>query len=112
MRFIVLALAIASTVATLHPVSREIVNEIKAKADTWTPMEPEENPFAYMSIEQIKGMMGYKRSPKIFTSQKDRVSAPDTFLFLLIINKIILTYYETSNLSVLLYIRLDIIIKW
>jgi cathepsin B len=37
-----------------------MVNTIREQASTWTPMEPEENPFFYMPIEQIKAMMGTK----------------------------------------------------
>lgn len=59
MKIIALVLLLAIAFAEIHPVNEQIVNEIKEKA-TWTPMETEENPFAYMSIEQIKGMMGAK----------------------------------------------------
>ena len=48
--------------AELHPISHSIVSEIKAKASTWIPMEPEENPFAYMPVEDIKAMLGTKIS--------------------------------------------------
>jgi cathepsin B len=60
MKFIILAIVVALAFAEMHPVNHNIVAEIKAKATTWTPMEPEENPFAYMPIEQIKAMMGTK----------------------------------------------------
>ena len=59
MKYILIAFLIASTLAEMHPVNEQIVAEIKAKA-TWTPMEPEDNPFAFMPLEQIKGMMGTK----------------------------------------------------
>ena len=57
---IIAVLLVASTLATRHPVNHEIVSEIKQMETTWTPMEPEENPFAYKSIEEIKAMMGTK----------------------------------------------------
>ena len=57
---IIAVLLVATTFAEIHPVNHAIVAEIKAKATTWIPMEPEENPFAYKSIEQIKAMMGTK----------------------------------------------------
>ena len=60
MKFVILAILLAYACAELHPVNHDLVAEIKAKATTWTPMEPEENPFTYMSIEQIKAMMGTK----------------------------------------------------
>ena len=60
MKIIIAALLVSLAVASLHPVNHEMVAQIKQKASTWTPMEVEENPFAYMPIEQIKGMMGTK----------------------------------------------------
>ena len=60
MKFVIIALLVAFAVAEMHPVNHQIVAEIKEKATTWVPMEPEENPFAYMPIEQIKAMMGTK----------------------------------------------------
>ena len=60
MKFIVIAILVALAAAELHPVNEAIVTEIKRTADTWTPMEPEENPFTYMPIEDIKAMMGTK----------------------------------------------------
>ena len=58
MKFVILAIVLVFASANIHPVNQVLVDEIKAKATTWTPMEPEENPFAYKSIEEIKGMMG------------------------------------------------------
>lgn len=63
MKLLAIALLISFTFATLHPVNHEIVGKIKQLATTWTPMEPEENPFAYMSVEEIKSMMGTKLNP-------------------------------------------------
>ena len=59
MKFIILAIVVALAFAATHPVNEDIVAEIKEKA-TWTPMEVDENPFAYMPVEQIKAMMGTK----------------------------------------------------
>ena len=58
MKFVILAILVAMAASEMHPVNQAMVDEIKAKATTWTPMEPEENPFAYMTIEEIKAMMG------------------------------------------------------
>lgn len=44
----------------MHPVNQEIVEKIKRSTTSWTPLEPEENPFFYMPIERIKSMMGLK----------------------------------------------------
>jgi cathepsin B len=59
MKFLIIALLVACALAEMHPVNHQIVAEIKEKA-TWTPMEVENNPFAFMPIEQIKAMMGTK----------------------------------------------------
>ena len=60
MRFIIVAIVLAFAVATMHPVNHEMVAQIKAEATSWTPMEVEENPFAFMPFEKIKGMMSTK----------------------------------------------------
>ena len=56
-KFVILAILVAFDTSEMHPVNQAMVDEIEAKATTWTPMEPEENPFAYMTIEEIKSMM-------------------------------------------------------
>uniref|UniRef100_A0A7S3NH55 Peptidase C1A papain C-terminal domain-containing protein n=1 Tax=Euplotes harpa TaxID=151035 RepID=A0A7S3NH55_9SPIT len=63
MKAVIVSLLIAFAIASTHPVNREIVQEILNAKTTWTPMEPEANPFAYMSIEQIKGMLGTRINP-------------------------------------------------
>jgi len=55
----VIALLALSTLAR-HPVNQDIVDEIKAKATTWWPVEPEDNIFKFHTEEQIIGMMGTK----------------------------------------------------
>lgn len=60
MKVVVIAILVALACARMHPVNHEIVAKIKESATTWYPMEVEKNPFAYMPIEQIKGMMGTK----------------------------------------------------
>ena len=35
-----------------------MVNEIKAKAKTWEPMEVDENPLSKLTPEEIKGLFG------------------------------------------------------
>jgi cathepsin B len=44
----------------VHPVNQDIVKNIKAKAATWTVVEPEDNIFKNWSEDEIKGMMGTK----------------------------------------------------
>ena len=42
-----------------HPVRQEIVDEIKAKATTWTPREVHENHLHEIPVEQLKSKLGY-----------------------------------------------------
>ena len=60
LKLVILAILVAFAASEMHSVKQAMVDQIKAKATTWTPMEPEENPFAYMTIEEIKSMMGTK----------------------------------------------------
>jgi cathepsin B len=63
-----------------HPVNHELVSTIKETASTWTPMEPEENPFYLVPIEQIKAMMGTKLEVYEDTYEADEtVQVPDSF---------------------------------
>ena len=52
---VVLALV---ALCTAHPVSQSLTETINNAKTTWTAMAPEENPFSYMSEEEIKGLMG------------------------------------------------------
>ena len=40
-----------------HPNNNEIISEIKQMKTARKPIEPLENPFGYMSIEEIKAIM-------------------------------------------------------
>jgi len=51
MKIQILALVVLACFAS-HPVNSNLLNEIKEKA-TWKVMEPEENPFAYWTLEEI-----------------------------------------------------------
>ncbi len=79
MKIILIALFIAGIMA-MHPVNQQIVDEIKATA-SWTPMEVDENPFAYMPIEDIKAMMGTKLDASVpYTEENlDGYVAPASF---------------------------------
>lgn len=80
MRFIIAAILVSLAVATLHPVNKVIVSEIKNSGAAWTPMDPEENPFAYMTIEEIKSMMGTNIQPMEEDNELDHeVNVPDHF---------------------------------
>lgn len=60
MKFIIVSLLVVLACAELHPVNDEMYSHIKQTATTWTPMKVEDNPFAYLPIEQIRAMMGTK----------------------------------------------------
>jgi hypothetical protein len=49
-------------VASAHPVNQSIVDEIKAKTNAWTPMDPTTNPMANKSESEIKGLLGTIRT--------------------------------------------------
>jgi hypothetical protein len=42
----------------LHPIREDLVNEIKQKASTWTPMEVNENPLSNRSKDELLGLLG------------------------------------------------------
>lgn len=48
---------LAAALAT-HPVNHKLVSEINSAKLSWKAKAPEENPFAQMSIEDIKAMLG------------------------------------------------------
>lgn len=78
MKFLVFALIVALAFAS-HPVNHEMVAAIKSQATTWTPMEPEENPFFFVPIEQIKAMMGTKLEVVEETEVDMGIQVPDSF---------------------------------
>jgi cathepsin B len=56
-------LVIVGTVATFaaaqqHPINPDIVNEIREKTTSWTPMAPEANPLSNLSMSEIMGRLG------------------------------------------------------
>lgn len=57
MRIILAAVLIAAVLAT-HPVNQRLVNSINSQNLSWKAKAPEENPFAQMSVEEIKSMLG------------------------------------------------------
>ena len=62
MKFVLIALValMPFVMSSIHPVNHEMVESIKESTSSWTPMEPEENPFYFVPVEQIKSMMGAK----------------------------------------------------
>lgn len=60
MKAIICLILVICAVYARHPVNKEIVEEIKRSTNLWTPVEPEENMFAYHTADQIKGLMGTK----------------------------------------------------
>lgn len=64
----------------MHPVNHELVATIKESTQLWTPMEPEENPFYFVPVEQIKAMMGTKLAVDDEVFEPEIVTAiPDSF---------------------------------
>ena len=63
MKLAIILSVIGLAFASIHPVNEQIVLSIKSKTSNWKPMNPETNPLAYKSIEQIKGMLGYTIKP-------------------------------------------------
>ena len=79
MKYILISiLLLAYATAEMHPVNSEIVAEIKRTA-TWTPMEPEDNPFAFVPVETIKAMMGTKLTVPVDTAEDLGFTPNDEF---------------------------------
>jgi len=58
MKVVICLILVICAVYARHPVNKEIVEEIKRSTNLWTPVEPEENMFAYHTEDQLKGLMG------------------------------------------------------
>ena len=62
-------LAVVGTVAALasakkfHPITEDVVREVKAKATTWTAHEVLENPLRYHTVESLMGLLGDNGMP-------------------------------------------------
>ena len=83
MKVILACLLVAAAFAS-HPVSQRLTEEINQSGSTWTAMKPEENPFAYMTSEEIKSMMGTKlmSMPEIkprFAAYQKEADLPENF---------------------------------
>ncbi len=50
--------AVAITASATHPINDDIVNEIKAKATTWTPFEAHLNPLRFHDEQTLQGKLG------------------------------------------------------
>jgi hypothetical protein len=44
----------------VHPVNKEMVEEIKRSTNLWWPVEPENNIFQFHTQDEIKSMLGSK----------------------------------------------------
>jgi hypothetical protein len=61
LKLVIVGTIFAYTSARLsHPVTEEIIAEIKAKTQAWKPMEHHKNPFKDMEPEQIYQLLGGK----------------------------------------------------
>jgi hypothetical protein len=59
MKIAILAVLAIAVIAT-HPVSQRLTDEINNSGASWVAMAPEDNPFSYITNEEIKAMMGTK----------------------------------------------------
>jgi C1A family cysteine protease len=50
-----------------HPISRDVVDEIKSKTKSWVPHEPEDNPLSKYSHVQLHLMLGAHLRPPLRT---------------------------------------------
>ena len=57
-KLVLVGTVLATAYGAGHPINQEIVDEIKAKATSWTPMEVDENPLSKLSAEEVKGLLG------------------------------------------------------
>ena len=57
-KLVLLGLPLLAVVQARHPVSQEVVDEIKAKATTWEPMEVHENPLSRLTYHEIQNLLG------------------------------------------------------
>ena len=72
-------LAVAATASPTHPITDDIVQDIKMKATTWQPHEVDENPLTKLSAGQVYGLLGAKlQAPVGYTAPKV-VSVPASF---------------------------------
>jgi cathepsin B len=80
------ALALVFALATAHPVSQSLTEAVNSAKTTWTAMSPEENPFSYMTEEEIRSLMGTKLvdTPEIRPRLSDAAikAAPKSYNFL------------------------------
>lgn len=58
LKLVVVGTILSFALAHKHPISEEVVREIKKRASTWVPLEVEENPLANLTMEQIQGLLG------------------------------------------------------
>ena len=49
---------VATYVAAMHPINKDHVEAIRLRTSKWTAHEPEENPLANKTMEELMGMCG------------------------------------------------------
>lgn len=82
MKIIVVVALLALAVA--HPVSKQLTDSINNGQNTWKAMEPENNPFSYMTEEEIKAILGTRiqATPTVdpvFTAAQLEEELPESF---------------------------------
>jgi len=72
--------AVASTTSLTHPISDELIADIKVKATTWQPAELEENPLRNLSHGEVMGLLGTKiHEPVGYAPPMENTSVPGAF---------------------------------
>lgn len=64
-----------------HPITDDIVKDIKSKTTKWVPFEPEENPLSYKSNYELTGLLGTIYRPPMGNRQpeEENVDLPKAF---------------------------------
>ena len=57
-KLVIVGIVAAVAAAVQHPVNENLVNEIKNKAATWTPMEVDENPLSSVEADHLYKLLG------------------------------------------------------
>jgi cathepsin B len=72
---------IAAFVQAQHPVSTHLVSDIKERTSLWTPVEPEENPFVFMTEQQLQNLLGTELTEPVGFAPVDvsNYQAPTSF---------------------------------
>jgi hypothetical protein len=83
LKFVIVGTVMAVASAMNHPITQDIISEIKAKASTWAPMEINENPLAGYTSKHLYSLLSAKNDTDNDWSDFATVAAvgayPDNF---------------------------------